>query len=157
MHNNDLMSIAYKLKKDLNKNVNSHFNGVEEITEAHFEEDMDSLSNNLFIDNMTILKDEFGITKNLPLNAKIRDTQIETLNRNSMSISNQTKNSSNIISEDIKDLTEEKQIKVDTAEQKEDTSEIDVDNVESINHIEDQDHLEEVDMTENNKLNSEDI
>ena len=157
MRNNDLMSIAYKLKKDHNKNVNSHFNGIEEITEAYFEEDVESLSNNLFVDKMTILKDEFGITKNLPLNAKIRDTQIENPNRNSMSISSEIKNSLIVISEDKKDLTEEKEIKVDTAEQTKESSGIDVDNIESINHIENQDHLEEVDITEKNKLNSEDI
>lgn len=70
MKNDDLNKIAFHLKSDVNKNVHSLFKECNNIKEMLYTEEELGESNSLFLNRMTILKEEFGITRNLPVNAK---------------------------------------------------------------------------------------
>ena len=71
LKNEDLNRIAYHLKCDKNKNVNSHMIDIKNITEIPFNEDSPKVTNCLFTNKMLILKEEFGIVRNLPVNSVI--------------------------------------------------------------------------------------
>ena len=70
MKNYYLNKIAFHLKSDANKNVHSLFKECNNIKELLYTEEELGESNSLFLNRMTILKEEFGITRNLPVNAK---------------------------------------------------------------------------------------
>jgi hypothetical protein len=73
--------IASNLKKDLNKNVYNHFieinNMIEYTDEGEYIEVNDS-----FVNKMEILREEFGITRNLPVNnCKIKYEKAKMVNK----------------------------------------------------------------------------
>ena len=62
--------IASHLKSDVNKNVYSLFTDCKDISEKLYTEEELGESNSLFLNKMSILKEEFGITRNLPVNSR---------------------------------------------------------------------------------------
>jgi hypothetical protein len=69
-------AIAKKLKSDPNKNVNSLFIDIEVLPSDIEIENIPM--NQLFVNKMTVLKTEFGISKNLPIDWKTRNEPVET-------------------------------------------------------------------------------
>lgn len=63
--------MAWNLKNDVNKNVSFNFEGLESI--KHYDDvDLTFTDSSLFDNKMEILKEEFGLVRNLPpVNAKI--------------------------------------------------------------------------------------
>jgi hypothetical protein len=62
--------LAFHLKSDANKNVYSLFADCKDISEKLYSDEELGESNSLFLNKMFILKDEFGITRNLPVNSR---------------------------------------------------------------------------------------
>jgi hypothetical protein len=73
LEDEEINKIAYKLKHDPNKNVNSYFVNIE-VKQIDFPNDMEVQSNHNFTNKMEVLNEEFGIVRNLPLNSKIKVT-----------------------------------------------------------------------------------
>ena len=151
------MSIAYKLKKDPNKNVYSNFDGIDEIKETYFEDEIGTNTNYLFVDKMMILKDEFGITKNLPLNSIIRLIEID----NQIKQPDSLKTTTTLISEEYNNLSETADISMKIEEvskqsEVEVNSEMDVDSPKH-SHIEAevQDDINISERNQDNILNKE--
>lgn len=151
------MSIAYKLKKDPNKNVYSNFNGIDEIKETYFEDEITTNTNHLFVDKMSILKDEFGITKNLPLNSTVRQIEKDYQNKQSDSI----KTTTTLISEEYHNLsaTADSSIKIEQVSKQSESevnSEMDVDSPKnSLIEGEVQDNINISERNQDNILNQE--
>jgi hypothetical protein len=104
LNNHDLNKIAFHLKSDANKNVHSLFKECNHIKEMLYTDEELGESNSLFMNRMTILKEEFGITRNLPVNAKPCEKSI--LSRRSTKSSLQSNdNSINNISADEEPIT----------------------------------------------------
>lgn len=72
LKNEHLLKIANTLKKDKNRNVYNQFEGIELVDNVPYTEEESIDSNFSFTNKMTILKEEFGITRNLPVNAKVK-------------------------------------------------------------------------------------
>jgi hypothetical protein len=153
------MSIAYKLKKDPNKNVNSNFDGIDEIKETYFEEEDENINstNYLFVEKMTILKEEFGITKNLPLNAKIRGP--ESPKKKSISYkSNLNVSLANLSAKDSHLSTDKLMIVDDDVKKSEVQSQnesMDIEQIDTVNKLKDNSNIQ--DKNENNKINEEEL
>ena len=81
--NEDLNKMAFQLKKDKNKNVYSLFEGLVNIKEVDYADEEVVVSNHIFTNKMNILKEEFGIVRNLPLNARVKSVSI-TNNKNNV-------------------------------------------------------------------------
>jgi len=69
--NTELIKIANMLKNDENKNVSVLFINIDNFGSALFSEDEYFDPNSFFTNKMIVLKDEFGINRNLPINSKI--------------------------------------------------------------------------------------
>ena len=128
LKNDDLNKIAFHLKSDANKNVHSLFKECNNIKEMLYTEDELGESNSLFLNRMTILKEEFGITRNLPVNAKPCEKSILSRRSTNSSLnSSGLDNSINNISadEEPKNCEENESEASDQVEQVEDNSDPD--------------------------------
>jgi hypothetical protein len=88
------MRIAYILKNDKNKTVSSWLQN-QTVKEFNVQEEQKVLSNHLFTNKMSFIKEEFELIRNLPLESKIKFSPpasnkpiVETKNEDSISSSN---------------------------------------------------------------------
>jgi hypothetical protein len=94
LENSEILKIVNFLKKDSNKNVFSLFSEIE-IGNYFFTEEEIYDSNPSFTNKMSLIKDEFGIVKNLPSNSKINLKNNPILDKKTHIVSNDKLNNLN--------------------------------------------------------------
>jgi hypothetical protein len=82
--NDDFNKLAYHLKRDKNKNVSTLFENIQNIKLVSFTEEESETSNDIFTNKMNILREEFGIVRNLPINSKLKTVEIKVNKTNTV-------------------------------------------------------------------------
>ena len=108
LKNNNFITIVNKLKNDKNNIINSYFKNLteEQLNIIDSSEDVFIDTSDVFFDNkMNILKETFGISRNLPLNSEISKKSVKVKQIKEENSENILDGNSSSLSDTSQDLT----------------------------------------------------